>query len=130
VLEPLHGYLRVAEHIQQNGPLAWEGWNFGPENDNNQTVEALARQVCKHWGPAAQMNIKPEPNAPHEAALLKLDSTKSRTILGWRPRWNFEQTIQHTVSWYRAFAAGADMREYTLNQIEMYRACETQDIVT
>lgn len=130
VLEPLHGYLRVAEHIQENGALAWEGWNFGPESSSNQTVETLARQACKYWGPVAQINIRPQPDAPHEASLLKLDSTKSQTILGWQSRWDFGQTVQHTISWYRAFAGGADMREYTLNQIEMYRTSKTQGIAT
>lgn len=122
VLEPLHGYLRVAEHLLESGPLPWEGWNFGPDKGSEQTVETVARMACMLWGRADALKLRPDPNALHEATLLQLDSTKARTSLGWHPRWDFEATMQNTVEWYRRFADGQDMRDFTLAQIDAYRA--------
>lgn len=120
VLEPLSGYLAVAEHLCTDGPLAWEAWNFGPEAESNQTVETLARLTCRLWGRPQAMKIRDDVKAPHEAGLLTLDSTKARTALDWRPRWTFEECITRTVEWYRAFKAGADMRALTMEQVEAY----------
>jgi CDP-glucose 4,6-dehydratase len=122
VLEPLHGYLRVAEHLMEKGPLPWEAWNFGPGGGSEQTVETVARMACKIWGRPDALKLQPDPNAPHEATLLQLDSTKARTGLGWQPRWDFQATLQNTVEWYRRFAEGQDMRAFTLSQIDAYRA--------
>ncbi|GAA0542116.1 CDP-glucose 4,6-dehydratase [Rhizomicrobium palustre] len=120
VLEPLSGYLEVAEHLCVAGPLAWEGWNFGPEEDSNRTVAQFAELTCQLWGNPGALKIQPDPNAVHEAGLLKLDSTKAKVHLHWRPRWDFEACIARTVEWYRAFKDGADMREVTLQQIAAY----------
>lgn len=121
VLEPLHGYLRVAQHILENGPLAWEGWNFGPDMNNEQTVESVARLACTFWGRPDALKLRPETDALHEATLLQLDSTKAKTQLGWHPRWDFQATVQHTIAWYRKFADGGAMRNFTLAQIDAYR---------
>jgi CDP-glucose 4,6-dehydratase len=121
VLEPLHGYLRVAEHLLETGPLPWESWNFGPETGSEQRVEAVARLACQVWGTPNVLTLRPDPNAVHEATLLKLDSTKARTFLDWHPRWNFAATIQNTMDWYKAHARGDDMRAFTLGQIAAYR---------
>jgi len=125
VLEPLSGYLEVAEHLYADGPLPWEAWNFGPAPENNQTVHNLARQTCGLWGRPEALQIREDPDAPHEAGLLTLDSTKARTFLGWRPRWSFGQCIARTVEWYRAFDDGADMRAFTLEQIRAYEAAQS-----
>lgn len=122
VLEPLHGYLRVAEHLLENGPLACDAWNFGPDKGSEQTVETVARTACTLWGRPDAFKLQPDPNALHEATLLQLDSTKARTGLGWHPRWNFDATLKNTVDWYKAFAAGQDMKAFTLAQIDAYRA--------
>jgi CDP-glucose 4,6-dehydratase len=122
VLEPLSGYLTVGRHLYENGPMKWEGWNFGPDHDNNQTVEALARLTCKLWGTPDAMRIQEDPNAVHEAGLLTLDSTKAKTQLGWYPHWNFAESISRTVDWYRALCEGADMKDFTLRQIATYEA--------
>jgi CDP-glucose 4,6-dehydratase len=122
VLEPLHGYLRVAEHLLENGPLSWQGWNFGPDQGSEQTVETVARLACNLWGRPDALKIRPDANALHEATLLQLDSTKARTGLGWHPRWDFAATLKNTVEWYRAFAEGGEMRSFTLAQIDTYRA--------
>lgn len=120
VLEPLHGYLRAAEHILEKGPFAWEGWNFGPDKGSEQTVEIVARLACQIWGRPEALRLQPEANALHEATLLQLDSSKARTALGWHPRWGFEMTLRNTVEWYRRFAEGQDMRAFTLAQIDSY----------
>jgi CDP-glucose 4,6-dehydratase len=121
VLEPLSGYLAVAEHLVDTGPLAWEGWNFGPESDSNQTVRVLAQAACDLWQRPDAIRIEEDPHAPHEAGLLTLDSTKAKIGLGWRPRWNFAQAVGNTVEWYRAYAKAQDMRALTLAQISAYR---------
>jgi CDP-glucose 4,6-dehydratase len=122
VLEPLHGYLRVAEHMLENGPLPWEGWNFGPDKGSEQTVETVARMACSLWGNPGALKVQPEANGLHEATLLQLDSTKAKTRLGWHPRWDFRTTIQNTIEWYRNFADGKAMRDFTLAQIDAYRS--------
>jgi len=122
VLEPLHGYLRVAEDILENGPRPCDAWNFGPDKKNEQTVEVVARAACAFWGRPSAFKIKTDPNAVHEATLLQLDSTKARNRLGWQPRWNFDTTLANTIAWYKHFAAGQDMRSFTLTQIDAYRA--------
>lgn len=122
VLEPLHGYLAVAERLVSHGPFAWEGWNFGPNTESERNVGALARLACETWGAPDALVIQPDPNAVHEATLLKLDSTKSRTYLGWGPRWGFAETVRHTVEWYRAYKDGTDMAEFTRRQMDIYAA--------
>lgn len=122
VLEPLSGYLTLAEHLVTKGPLAWEGWNFGPEADSNQTVETLARTACDLWQRCGAIRIEDGSSKLHEAGLLTLDSTKAKIGLGWRPRWNFPQAIGQTVAWYRAYAdSHPDMRAFTLSQIAAYQ---------
>ena len=122
VLEPLHGYLRVAEHLLENGPLPWDAWNFGPDKGSEQTVETVARLACNIWGRPNALKLQPDPNALHEATFLQLDSTKARTGLGWHPRWDFEATLKNTVEWYKNFADDQDMRNFTVAQIDAYRA--------
>ncbi len=122
VLEPLSGYLAVAQHLCDKGPISWDAWNFGPEFDNNQTVQALAELTCRLWGRPNALKIDENPNTPHEAGLLTLDSTKAKIILGWSPRWKFAKSVRHTVDWYQACERGQEMRSFTLEQISTYEA--------
>ena len=124
VLEPLNGYLMAAERILQGGPAPGTAWNFGPDAGDEQTVGTLARLACRLWGRPDALKIEQEPGAVHEAGLLKLDSTKARAQLDWHPRWSFEDSVKHTIEWYRSYAAGADMRAFTLAQIETYETTE------
>jgi CDP-glucose 4,6-dehydratase len=120
VLEPLSGYMTVAEHLYTDGPLAWDPWNFGPMAGSNRTVAELAGRTCTLWGKPEALKINEDPNAPHEAGLLMLDSTKAQIHLGWQPQWDFDACIGRTVEWYRAFTSGSDMNAFTTGQIEAY----------
>jgi CDP-glucose 4,6-dehydratase len=128
VLEPLSGYLAVAEKLLRDGRTAWTGWNFGPESGSEQTVGTLAELVCRFWDRPNALKIARDPNAVHEAGLLKLDSSKARTYLGWHPRWDFQAAVRNTIDWYRNHAAGEDMRAFTLAQIKDYEAAGTQSV--
>jgi CDP-glucose 4,6-dehydratase len=122
VLEPLSGYLCLAERLCKDGPKYAEGWNFGPVEHDCRTVEYLVKTLCATWGPKATFSIG-KAKGPREACLLKLDCSKARARLGWRPRWNLEKAIATTVSWYKAYAQRSDVREIReicLNQIDEF----------
>lgn len=125
VLEPLSGYLTVAQHLFSNGPISWDAWNFGPNADSCRTVADLANLTCTHFGRPEALKVQENPNAPHEAGLLTLDSTKANIRLGWHPRWTFDECIARTVEWYRANDDKADMHAFTLKQIEQYESYTT-----
>ena len=101
VLEPLSGYLALAEKVFE-GQREWEGgWNFGPWDEDAVPVSEIASLITEAWGSGAAWKAMPDPNAPHEAPYLKLDSSKARQRLGWRPRLRIAQALQWTVEWYR-----------------------------
>jgi len=119
VLEPLSGYLMLAEQAARHGAKFGEGWNFGPGADSERDVEALLTRFMAAWGPEARW--LPDRSAhPHEAGLLRLDVSKAREKLGWRPLLTFDETVEWTARWYRAYADGADMRAATFDQIDAY----------
>ena len=128
VLEPLSGYLELAQALQGGRPpfprtAFTGGFNFGPPLDSNQTVAALVEEILSHWPGAWEDHS--DPRAPHEAVKLNLATDKAFHLLGWKPRWNFKQTIEKTVSWYKAsetFTHSADFRQRTLQQIRDYCA--------
>ena len=119
VLEPLSGYLRLAERLWEAPGEHAEGWNFGPNEDDAVPVEAIVSTATRLWGPPARWEADPGPH-PHEAHFLKLDSSKARTRLGWRPRLRLETALEWTVEWYKAQAQGADAKALTLAQIARY----------
>ncbi len=120
VLDPLAGYLSAAENAW---PIAakWEGWNFGPDAGSERTVEEVAILSCRLWGRTDLLRINEDSNAPHEAAMLKLDSAKARAQLGWAPRWGFEEAMARTIEWYRRYTAGEAMLAFTRQQLAAYR---------
>ncbi|MDE2184670.1 MAG: CDP-glucose 4,6-dehydratase [Alphaproteobacteria bacterium] len=122
VLEPLSGYLCVAERLALDGPSPWEAWNFGPDGASEQTVETIAKRCCQAWGRPGAYRVTGASQHVHEAGILRLDSSKARRLLGWRPCWTFDETIRRTVDWYRDFGAGRPMRGVTLGQIDAYVA--------
>jgi CDP-glucose 4,6-dehydratase len=122
VLEPLSGYLTAAEYLLQQGAASGKAWNFGPDPASERTVEFIARRCCEIWGSPGAVGVVDNHDAPHEAGILRLDSGLARRELGWKPRWNLEETLRQTTAWYRAFGAGEDMRAVTLAQIQTYLA--------
>lgn len=122
VLEPLAGYLTIGARMLAGDPVAG-AWNFGPDNDAAVPVAEICRLITANWGAnGPAIRIAPDAHAPHEAGLLRLDSTKARLRLGWRPRLSLPEALALTTDWYRAHAGGADMEHFTLDQIAAYAA--------
>ncbi|NJD25041.1 MAG: CDP-glucose 4,6-dehydratase [Betaproteobacteria bacterium] len=115
VLEPLQGYLMLAERIAREPRLAG-AWNFGPCESDCLTVGDIATRLAAIWGEGASWH--PESSTfPHEASMLRLDSSQARERLGWRPCLTIDSALAATVSWYRAWLTAADMQAVTLAQI-------------
>jgi CDP-glucose 4,6-dehydratase len=118
VIDPVLGYMRLAERMYSAPKDFAEGWNFGPDVGSEQSVRALIEGIVTHWGSGARYEVMAQDSsAPHEAHYLKLDSSKARMRLDWRPRWGFDEALAATASWYKAHANSADMRAFTLAQI-------------
>ncbi|MFE4710368.1 CDP-glucose 4,6-dehydratase [Paenibacillus sp. NPDC056722] len=118
VLEPLHGYLLLAQKLVESGSPYDQGWNFGP--DDAHSVEQLVRQLCNLWGEGANYVVDQETTHPPEAHYLRLDSSMAKQELGWTPRWNLEKALARTVEWYKADQHQEDMRQVSLQQIRDY----------
>ena len=118
VLEPLHGYLLLAEALLEGREGADSGWNFGPDEDQARPVIDVARALVAALG-RGEIVIRPQEADLHEARLLMLDASRARA-LGWRPVWDFEKTIAQTASWYAQEAAGHSPRDLCLAQIEQF----------
>ena len=118
VLEPLAGYLQLARRLHETRSAA-EGWNFGPPTEESASVATVAGMVAARWGGAAGWK-QDEGFHPHEAATLKLDSTKARLELGWTPAFDLQRAVDATTDWYLAHRDGADMRAFTFAQVRDY----------
>jgi CDP-glucose 4,6-dehydratase len=121
VLEPLSGYLLLAERLYDKGAGFAEGWNFGPGTDSEQTVANLIEKLIAMWGNDAQWKNAGGDN-PHEATFLKLDSSKAHFKLGWRPRLGFDDALRLTAAWHRQDLKDSvsSMRDFTIGQIREY----------
>jgi CDP-glucose 4,6-dehydratase len=123
VLEPLAGYLQLAEKLSAAGSANFaKAWNFGPDTSGDVPVGEVAEMTARLWGEDARVECTPSTENPHEAGLLRLDSTLARTELGWKPRWPLGQALMQTVAWHRAWIRGTDMAAVTLEQIRAYQA--------
>lgn len=121
VLEPLHGYMQLAEKAYKD-PIAYsQGWNFGPDVEQAKPVKWIADHIVRHWSGAKWQDAS-DPNAPHEAMFLKLDSTLARTHLDWQPRLNLESTLEMVMGWYRSVSKGEPAASVTLSQIHHYQS--------
>lgn len=119
VLEPLHGYLTLAEKLHDEGSAYAEGWNFGPSDDDAKPVQWIVEHLTRAWGEGAAWQLDTQPQ-PHEAHYLKLDCSKARMQLGWQPRWNLARALHSIIDWHKAMRQHADMRAICLSQIAEY----------
>jgi len=120
VLEPLSGYLTIAEKLYAEGTAFAEGWNFGPNDEDAKPVQWIVDRLTRHWGEGASW-ILDTAEHPHEAHYLKLDCSKAKMQLDWHPRWHLAQALEKIIEWHKAHLTGADMREITLKQINDYQ---------
>ena len=121
LLEPLEGYLMLAERLVSDRARSEGAWNFGPPADAVQPVGQLVGDLAARWGEGAAWHHE-RTDQPHEATLLTLDATKARQQLGWSPRLGYAAGVQLTVDWYKAFSRGEDSETTTLGQIDAYLA--------
>jgi CDP-glucose 4,6-dehydratase len=119
VLEPVAAYMGLAQQLYRNAPAVDQSWNFGPDGDAGRTVVEVARALTAALG-RGRIEMPEHENAPHEARLLRLDCSKVRTTFGWRPRFNFDETIELTARWYSAWKHGHNVPAFTRDQIEMH----------
>lgn len=121
VLEPLSGYLLLAERLFNEGQAFAEGWNFGPHEEDIHAVQWIVDRMVEAWGNGVSYRLDCSKN-PHEANYLKLDITKSRTKLNWQPRWSLMTALGKIIDWHRSWLNKADMREKCLQQIAEYQS--------
>jgi CDP-glucose 4,6-dehydratase len=121
VLEPLRGYLMLARKLFEEGEAWSEAWNLGPDDRSCVTVSHIADSLCAMWGEGARWSTDAASH-PHEAGFLKLDASKAKLRLGWKPLLELDQALGLIVDWQRAFAAGRDMRQATLDQIAWFES--------
>ncbi len=119
VLEPLHGYMLLAERLFTHDPRYATAFNFGPSDDDAQPVGWIVDRMTKFWGENASWVLDAEPGV-HEAGYLKLDASRARAELGWHPRLRLETTIEWLVDWYKSWQSGTNMHAFTLKQIKAF----------
>ncbi|OGC10914.1 CDP-glucose 4,6-dehydratase [candidate division WOR-1 bacterium RIFOXYC2_FULL_37_10] len=119
VLEPLFGYLLLAEKLYENGAKYSQAWNFGSDEKDSRSVLWIVKKLCFKWGEAASYEID-KGKHPHEAHYLKLDCTKVKKRLDWNPKWDLEKALDKIVEWTRAYKERKDLRRVCYNQIELY----------
>jgi len=120
VLEPLLGYLMLAERLFTHGAEYAEAWNFGPNDEDAKSVSWLTERLTEFWGGNAQWQMQPGDH-PHEANYLKLDISKAKNRLDWSPSMDLERALRLTAEWAQQLAAGEDARTITLQQIQAYQ---------
>jgi len=121
VMEPLSGYLTLAEQLFEHGPSFGEGWNFGPNDDDAKPVGWIVEQMAALWGGGAHWQIDTGEH-PHEAHYLKLDISKARSRLDWHPALRLQDALALIIDWSKQRQAGANMRQLTIAQLQTYQA--------
>lgn len=119
VLEPLSGYLILAQSLYQDGDQFSSAWNFGPKDKDNRPVHEVIATLSKQWGPSATWQQDTD-FQPHEANLLKLDCSKANQQLRWEPKWDLETAIEKIIQWHKAYQTKENMQAITLGQIDQY----------
>jgi CDP-glucose 4,6-dehydratase len=126
VLEALGGYLMIAERLLAGEARFADAWNFGPSDDDARPVSWIVERMRAAWGGGATEALPDTGPRPHEAGLLRLDCSKARAALGWRPALALDRALEWIVTWHKAVAAGADARAVTLAQIADYSAASSR----
>ncbi|MCX7180844.1 MAG: GDP-mannose 4,6-dehydratase [Proteobacteria bacterium] len=120
VLEPLRGYMMLAKQLAgDHAPEFASAWNFGPDDADAKPVDWVVKKFLANWETGSDWASQPG-NHPHEAHWLKLDSSKSASLLGWRPAIGLEEALRSTAEWYRRAHSGQDMRQFSIDQILNY----------
>ncbi len=120
VLEPLSGYLVLAQALYEEGVKFASAWNFGPLDEDARSVKDVINLLIDK-SPAGARWLQDKSEQPHEAHALKLDCSKADQLLGWRPKWSLETAVQKIADWQNAFIAKEDMQKISLKQIEAYQ---------
>lgn len=123
VLEPLHGYLMLAERLYADRHRFASGWNFGPPAESERTVGWIIEQLYTRWGATFPWERDRNPGPP-ESTFLKLDASKAHAYLGWRPKLDLETTLSWIVDWFRRHQRGEDARTVCLDEIERFMKIE------
>ena len=119
VLEPLHGYMMLAEKLYENGVDYADSWNFGPDDNDAKSVGWIAKKLCNLWETNIDCIID-NGDHPHEANYLKLDCSKAKSLLGWFPKWDVETALRKTVEWSKAYSRKDDLRQCCISQINEF----------
>lgn len=120
VLEALGGYLTIAQHLAEGADWAASAWNFGPADNDTRPVDWIVDRMIAAWGSGSW--TRADGPQPHEARILKLDCSKARSELGWRPMTGLDEALDWIVEWHQAVAGGEDARAITAAQLDRYRA--------
>ncbi len=124
VLEPLSGYLLLAERLWEAPDEFTGGWNFGPLDMGVQSVEWIAASMAAKWGQGASWELDDCEN-PYEAQNLKLDISKARARLAWEPRWDLDEALGRIIEWHKGWLSRDDVRSLCIHQIEQYKVTRT-----
>lgn len=119
VLEPLSGYLVLAQALYENGSQFAEAWNFGPLDEDCQPVSWILDKMVNKWGKDAKWQLDKE-NNPHEANFLKLDCSKAKNRLKWEPKWSLNHTLGSIIEWHQKWMSSENMQEQCLKEIKDY----------
>ena len=119
VLEPLSGYLVLAQALYEQGPAFNGAWNFGPQDSDARSVQDIIELLISQWGSPAVWKQDGAPQ-PHEAHFLKLDCSKAKQALNWSARWTLEKAIEATVEWQQTYRQGGNILAMTRKQIYSY----------
>ena len=125
VLEPINGYLMLAEHLYTHGQRYADGWNFGPERSDIKPVDWIATELAALWGDGASW-VQDPISGPHEAHSLSLDCSKATNELGWRPIWGLHESLKRIVEWHKSYNAQGNMGDLTRSQINDFENDQTK----
>ena len=120
VLDPLNGYIKVAEHLWNDPKKFSEGWNFGPTQEGTVSVRKVVEKLLEKWPGKFEILMNGDKTQPHEAQLLYLDCEKATTKLNWSPQLAIDEALEWTSEWYRSFFANEDVLKLTKQQIEKF----------